>query len=910
MTLQTWLATGIILMPVLSAALLFARRESNAYAGLVGATGSGLSLALIVWLLLERAQGVRVVWEWVPELQVVLSWRLNTGTLAIAALVAFVGVLVMQFAGAYFGPSAKGRRAIATLSLFEASMLGLILADNLFVLFTFWELTGLCSFFLINTDADKRDDTFAAAQQALVVTVGGALPMLLGFIYLASVGSASLTELYALDLPIRAQTIAFLLILPAVLTKSAQVPFHFWLPGAMAAPTPISAYLHSATMVKAGLILLIYLFPVCGGTPLWTLLLVPIGGVTCIWGSYRALGQDDIKLLMAWSTVSQLGLMTLTLGLGTDLAIRAGILYLFAHALFKAGLFISVGGIDHAAHTRLLSKLGGLRKNTPALFWFALILSGSMAGLPPFAGFLSKELVLEKLMLAAPLVHDIAVIAIVLGSIGTVAYTSRFFFGSFTGSPRSEGASKAHAPGLGFLLAPAVLATLSLVFGIGAQWIDRWFLEPVSWSLVGRPIEAPRLALWHGITVPLVLSAGIVTFGWFLYRRLAGRGLPPGPEALSGPTLFENFLSLSRALGDRVSRALAGASPSVYFGLVLVFGLMWSVPLYGKLGDFFVHQWSFGGSLVLLVQLLAIAGLILLPGRLTRVLLLSVVGFTVALLYRLLNAPDLVLTQLLVEVLTAVFFALAVRFIVTQESPSPIGLNSARLAVAVPLGLAGAALVFALDAEPPDPRLPDFFLEAAPTIAKGLNVVNVILGDFRALDTLVETVVVILAALGVGGLLRSARSGRETEPKGSFVVRQLTRLILPLAIMLALALLLKGHDAPGGGFVSGLSFAVAAILGFAAYGTRSFRARIPVEPERIAIFGALILVAASVIPMVMGEPMLTHRHGTLSPLGAFSIKWSTTLFFEIGVVMAIAGGLTAAAMRLWEMTNSRRDGGI
>jgi multicomponent K+:H+ antiporter subunit A len=292
------------------------------------------------------------------------------------------------------------------------------------------------------------------------------------------------------------------------------------------------------------------------------------------------------------------------------------------------------------------------------------------------------------------------------------------------------------------------------------------------------------------------------------------------------------------------------------------------------------------------------------------VLLLSVVGFTVALLYRLLHAPDIVLTQLLVEVLTAVFFALAVRFIVTQESPSPIGLSSARLAVAVPLGLAGAALVFALDAEPPDPRLPDFFLEAAPTIAKGLNVVNVILGDFRGLDTLVETVVVILAALGVGGLLLRERSGRETEPEGSFVVRQLTRLILPLAIMLALALLLKGHDAPGGGFVSGLSFAVAAILGFAAYGTRSFRARIQVEPDRIAIFGALILIAAAVIPMVMGEPMLTHRHGTLSPLGAFAIKWSTTLFFEIGVVMAIAGGLTAAAMRLWEMTNARRDGGI
>ena len=225
-----------------------------------------------------------------------------------------------------------------------------------------------------------------------------------------------------------------------------------------------------------------------------------------------------------------LDLITLTLGLGTDLAIRAGILYLFAHALFKAGLFITVGGIDHAAHTRLLSNLGGLHKKAPALFWFALILCGSMAGLPPFAGFLSKELVLEKLMLAAPLVHDVAVVAIVLGSIGTVAYTARFFFGTFGGAPRSEGASSAHSPGFGFLLAPAVLAVLSLLAGVGAQWVDIWFLEPVSWTLVGAPIDAPQLALWHGITVPLLLTAVILTAGWFLFRTLDGRRLPSGPQ--------------------------------------------------------------------------------------------------------------------------------------------------------------------------------------------------------------------------------------------------------------------------------------------------------------------------------------------------------------------------------------------
>jgi multisubunit Na+/H+ antiporter MnhB subunit len=526
-----------------------------------------------------------------------------------------------------------------------------------------------------------------------------------------------------------------------------------------------------------------------------------------------------------------------------------------------------------------------------------------MAGLPPFAGFLSKELVLEKLMMMDPLIHDFAVTAIVLGSIGTVAYTARFFLGTFTGSPRSDKVTKAHEPEFGFLIAPAILAALSLAAGVGAKWVDVWFLEPVSWALVGWPIEAPKLALWHGITTPLVLTAGILTVGWFLFRRLAGRGLPAGPETLSGPHLFKQFLASSQAFGGRVSHVLAGLSPSVYFGLLLVFGLIWSVPLLGNLSGFFNHSWSFGGILVLIIQFLAIAGLILLPGRLARVFLLSVAGFTVALLYRLLHAPDIVLTQLLVEVLTAVFFALAIRFIASQESPSPIGLNWARLAIALPIGLVGAALVFALSAQPPDPRLPDYYLEAAPTIAKGLNVVNVILGDFRGLDTLVETVVVILAALGVGGLLLGERSGRGSEAKASFMVQQLTRLILPLSFLLALALLLKGHNAPGGGFVSGLSFAIAAILGFAAYGTQAFRTRVPVEPERLAIFGAVVLIISALIPLTLGEPMLTHWHGAFSPMDLFTIKWSTTLFFEIGVVLAIAGGLTAAAIRLWEIPN-------
>ncbi|MBW2271895.1 MAG: DUF4040 domain-containing protein [Deltaproteobacteria bacterium] len=771
--IQTAAASVIVLLPAAAGALIFAVPALRGRAAWIGALGSAGAVACVAGLALTGAGGVYVAWEWVPALQVEIAWRIDAATLALAGLVSFVGTGVIQFAGAYFGSSAKpsasssakpsakssakGARAIATLCVFEASMLGLVLSDNLFALFTFWELTGLCSFFLINTDADKRDDTFEAARQALLVTVGGGLPMLLGFIVLASqAGSASLSVLVETELSPGLQTLVFALVLPGVLTKSAQVPLHFWLPGAMAAPTPISAYLHSATMVKAGLILLLFLFPVCGESGLWTAALVPLGALTCVWGSWRALGQDDIKLLMAWSTVSQLGLMTITLGLGTDLAVRAAALYLFAHALFKAGLFLSIGAIDHVAHTRMLPELGGLRRRAPALFWVVAVLCGSMAGLPPFAGFLSKELVLKKLTLADAWVHDIAVLGIVLGSIGTVAYTVRFFSGVFMDEARSEGAAKAHSPGAGFLVGPALLAALSLAGGLGARYVDRWLLEPVSAALLGYRLDAPELALWHGINVPLILSAVIIAGGILLHRVLEHRHLPSGPPGLSGPRLFEASLAGAQALGSRLDRGLAGASPSLYFALALLFAFAWALPMAGGLAELGGLVWKPAGVMILLIQLLALAGLVLLRGRVSRILLLSAVGFTVAIFYRLLHAPDLALTQLLVEVLITVFFVLALRFVGARrrgDARRPVLLRGVQIVFSLVIGLAGAALVLALSRVEPDPRLLDYYAQAGPGIAQGLNLVNLILVDFRGIDTLIETFVVLVAVAGVAGWL-------------------------------------------------------------------------------------------------------------------------------------------------------------
>ncbi|MBW2527170.1 MAG: DUF4040 domain-containing protein, partial [Deltaproteobacteria bacterium] len=707
---------------------------------------------------------------WAPAIQLSLSLRLDAATLALAALVSLIGSLVVGYAAAYFPAGAKARRAIGTLAIFEATMLGLVLADDLLLLFVFWELTGICSFFLIKTDADKRADAFAASRMALIVTGAGALPMLVGFIYLIAVtGTSRLSEIVLLELSPADQAVVLVLVLFGVVTKSAQVPFHFWLPGAMAAPSPISAYLHSATMVKAGVILLLYLYPVVSGTPLWTSILVPLGAATCLFGAYRALAQEDIKLLMAWSTVSQLGLLCLTAGLGTDLAARAVVLHLFAHAVFKAGLFLSVGAIDHAAHTRQLAELGGLGRRAPLLLAACAILAGSMMGLPPFAGFLSKELILEKAMLAHPVIHGLAISAIAVGSVGTVAYTLRFLLGTFAGEPRSEGARAAHAPGFGLMLGPAVLAALTLIGGLAAPITDRVFLEPASEALLRTVLEAPDLALWHGITPVLIWSIAIVSAGVVLYRRLRVHPLrkPPRDE---GERAFDRFLDAAQRIGGAVAAGLSGLNPNAYFAAAVLLGYgaaALTLPAMGRLD----LSLPLGGGIVLGLLVVLIVALLRLEGRLTRVLLLGLVGAVIALLFRLLHAPDLMLTQLLVEALLTVFLALSLRMLERCPGRAPMRGTATlgRVAIAAVAGLGAAALVAGLLTTPADSRLLDFYLRAGPEIAKGRNLVNVILVDFRGLDTLVETIVVVLAAFGVGGLLHRrempsrAGSGRARE---------------------------------------------------------------------------------------------------------------------------------------------------
>jgi NADH:ubiquinone oxidoreductase subunit 5 (subunit L)/multisubunit Na+/H+ antiporter MnhA subunit/multisubunit Na+/H+ antiporter MnhB subunit len=897
-----WISLAIVAPALLAALALAFARDGRAVAW--SATAGSLFGAVVgLWAAAGEVRGVAELFAWAPELGVSLAWRVEAFPLALLVLIAGIGALVLHYAGIYFGAGERAGRVLAMLALFESAMLGLVMADNLYVLFVFWELTGIASFFLISLDK-KKPGAFAAAQRALVITAGGALPMLVGFVLLhATAGTASLTGLAQAALSPGVRTLALALILPGVLTKSAQAPLHVWLPGAMAAPTPISAYLHSATMVKAGIILLLFLYPILGASPLWTVL-VPFGAVTCLWGSYRALGEDDVKLLMAWSTVSQLGLIVLTIGLGTDVAMRAAVMHLFAHAVFKAGLFLTIGGIDKAAGTRSLAALGGLRRANPLLFLATAILAGSMAGIPPLAGFLSKELILKKAMLLEWWVHGAAVVAIVLGSIGTVAYSSRFVFEVFTGEPRSDAAASAKRLGMAWLAAPLLLAAVTVLAGPGAGWVDRWFLEPVTASVVGHGLtDVKPLSLWYGINAALGLSLLIVGVG-YLSDRLTGLRMLPVPAWIpSGARGFDAFLAGSQATGKRLSTWLAGGSPRLYYATALILGLAAALPLLAAVRPADLAGMPPAGLAVLLVLAATLAALVRARSRLAGVLLVSAAGFAVAVLYRFMNAPDLMLTQLLVEVLLTIFFALALRRLApaTPWSPEGRAWRWARPVLAGTVGLLAGALVLAGARATPPAHVRTFYLEAAPSLAKGLNAVNVILTDFRALDTLMETLVVALAALGVAGLVRGwERNGVAQEPAQAEAPSRdgllpgMARVILPVAALLALVLLIKGHDEPGGGFVAGLALGVAAVLSRAAFGEgRTHRAG-----QTVALLGGLLMIGAGLGSLAFGRPMLTHAFGELV-LGAGKMKWHTALIFDVGVVMVVAGGVASAAAQLW-----------
>ncbi|MBZ4420007.1 putative monovalent cation/H+ antiporter subunit A [Myxococcus sp. RHSTA-1-4] len=701
-------------------------------------------------------------YAWAPRLMLHLSLRADGLALLMALLITGIGALVALYANRYLEGHPHLGRFYLFFFGFMSSMLGLVLSDNLLALFIFWELTSLTSYLLIGFD-HTRDTSRAAALQGLLVTVGGGQALLVGVVMMGSaVGTLELSQLpgHALQThPLYPWML--LLVLVGAFTKSAQFPFHFWLPGAMAAPTPVSAYLHSATMVKAGVFLLARLTPALGATPLWESAVTWVGGATMVVGAFLALGQRDLKLILAHATVCVLGTLTFLIGLGTALALHAMVVFLLAHALYKGALFLAAGAIDHATGTRDLVLLGGLRRAMPLTTAAVLLAAASMAGLVPALGFIGKELVYEG-ALAAPRAPGLATGATLLAFIPLVAVAAMLAVRPFFGATR-ELPHAPHEGPPGMWLGPLVLSVLGLVLGLFPSAVDG-LLARASAVMAPAAPPPPPLKPWHGLNAALGLSVASLAGGaavYFARDGLRGRisrlrlerwGPGRGYElALAGMLRFARFQT--RLLQSGYLRRYLRMSVVAVGGLT-AYALLTRARVWPELrgGDLEPYEAAVGVLMVLAAVTAART-----RSRLASVSAMGVVGFGVALVFLFFGAPDLALTQSIVEALTVVVFLLALFHLPAYEELSSRPARLRDVGVSLAFGAVMATLLLVTVQNPEFPPISGYFLQNSVPGGHGRNVVNVILVDFRALDTLGEITVLAIAALGVSALLKAGR---------------------------------------------------------------------------------------------------------------------------------------------------------
>ena len=739
-------------------------RHQSARAGAALAAVLGAGYATLAWNRLEPAV-VTPFWQ-VPTLDVHGGLRLDGLSVLFALLITGIGCLILLYAGQYLKGDARLRRLVVMLLLFMASMLGAVTADDVVLLFVFWELTSLTSFFLVGYDHEQASAR-KAALQALLVTAGGGLALLAGLILLAvAAGTSSLSGILAARQAVLAHPAAvpaMLLIILGCFTKSAQVPFHFWLPNAMAAPTPVSAYLHSATMVKLGIYLLARFSPLYGGVALWHDLLTLFGIATALTATVLSLRVTDLKQILAYTTVAALGVLTMLLGIGTDEAIVAAIAFLIVHAFYKAGLFLVAGIVDHGTGVRDASRLRGLGGAMPLTAIAACMAALSMSGLPPFLGFVAKELVYESVLADGPFVTVVAA-GTFLVNVGTVAIAAllaiRLFFGARLPTPQPP-----HDPGPAMLAGPLLLAVLGVASSLLLAWTGERWIEPAAAAVIGAP-SGLELSLWHGLTPVLALSAVTIACGfgvylawprvrpWLQSRRAIDRAGPSrGYEAaLAGLTLGAQHttrLVQHGSLRGYLRMLFLAAAASLLVTLVMRGGL--AAP------DF--------GLNVLDIRYLAFVGVIagalaaaLAPTAFGAVIAAGLLGFSAAVIFLLFGAPDVSFTQFSVETLMVVILATTLtRLPLPQRDTRTRRQKSVDVGIALASGVAVTATLLAILAAPLDTRLSRWFGEQSLLAAHGHNVVNVILVDFRALDTLGEITVLAIAAFAVHALLRAGR---------------------------------------------------------------------------------------------------------------------------------------------------------
>jgi multicomponent Na+:H+ antiporter subunit A len=956
----------------LVAPALVGRLGRRAFWVLALAPASAAAWALAWTGRVRDGQGPTQHLTWIPGLGLDLEFRLDTLSWLMTLIVGAVGALVLVYCSAYFKENAAGLgRFAATFVAFAGSMLGLVTADNLLLMFVFWELTTVMSYLLIGHYAERKPSR-RAAMQAIVVTTAGGLAMLVGIVVLGNAaGTYTISRVLANPPHGTAVTAAVVCLLVGAATKSALIPFHFWLPAAMAAPTPVSAYLHAAAMVKAGVYLVARFAPAYADLPVWRWFVVLVGGGTLLLGGYRALRQHDLKLILAFGTVSQLGLIVLLVGLGTRAAALAGLAMLGAHAMFKAALFLIVGVVDAATGTRDLRRLSGVGRKLPGAATAGALATASMIGLPPFAGYVAKESGLEAAAHLGDPWGAAVLVLVAAGSVLTVGYGLRLWWGAFatkravlpaaavagpdgraTTTPLAVGAVAAAAPApvshpARLLVAPpAALALLGLAAALLPRFGETLLAPHANAYPAG---EAGHLALWSGWTPTFWLTLGVLAAGVSLFalRDLVERA----QGALRLPAWFDadhvyrrSMRKLDDLAADVTARTQRGSLPT-YLGLILaVWAVVVGTALLSAPPPERVRVFDTATQIPFVVAACAAAILAARARRrLKAVILTGVSGYAVAGLFLLQGAPDLALTQVLVETVTLVVFVLVLRRLPPYFSDRPLARSRwVRLGIGVAAGLvvAGVGLVTA-GARIHAPVSEAFAVEG-PAYGGGRNVVNVTLVDIRAWDTMGEISVLLVAATGIASLVfvsrrtgqifrtreappdRSVWSGGNSPPvRGgegdpaltpaapapagtrrrewlaagrtlaprhrSVIFEVVARLAFHTMILYSVYLLFSGHNAPGGGFAAGLVVGLALAVRYLAGGRYELGDALPVQPGVLLGLGLFLSAGVGLVALAAGGSVLQSwvLEVHLPVLG--DVHLVTSLAFDLGVYLVVIG---------------------
>jgi len=931
----------IVLLPFIGSlcAAFLPSNARNAEAWLAGAVAlacTGLTLNLYP----EIAAGgvVRLQLPWLAQAGLEFYLRMDGFAWMFTLLVSFMGALVVLYARYYMSPEDPVPRFFSFLLAFMGSMLGIVLSGNLIQLVVFWELTSFSSFMLI-AYWYHRVDARQGARMALTVTATGGFCLLAGVIMLGEIaGGYDLEQVLAAGSRVTAHPwypAMLALVLLGALTKSAQFPFHFWLPHAMAAPTPVSAYLHSATMVKAGVFLLARLWPVLAGTDLWFALVCGAGLASLLLGAAAALFQRDMKGVLAYSTVSHLGLVTLLLGMNSRLALVAAVFHMMNHATFKASLFMAAGIVDHETGTRDLKRLGGLALAMPITATVATVAAAAMAGVPLLNGFLSKEMFFAETIFAGGgpvLRYGLPAIATV-ASMFSVAYSLRLIHQVFFGPPAQDLPRTPHEPTRGMLLPSLLLVIACLLVGMFPNRTIGPLLAIAVTSILGADTPEYSLAVWHGLTLPLLMSViamlggiGFYLVRWFYGDRATGQA--PVRAPLDGRRAFDILIIIVHRSAERMVRFASSRrlQPQLLLIICVALAVGW-IPIAAvgwsrgqesltPIDPVYAFLWAVGCSCAIGAAVQAKFH------RLAALIMMGGAGLVTCLTFAWFSAPDLALTQIGVEVVTLVLLLLGLRWLPRRLVFDDASRQTVRarvrrgrdLLVAIVVGAGLAAISFAVLTRPRVDGLARFFVERALGEGGGHNIVNVILVDFRGFDTFGEITVVSIVALTVYALLRRFRPAPESLhvpraqreeiehsgyrsfdplaplPAGDMrIPAVLVRLLLPMAGLVAIFLLLRGHDAPGGGFVGGLVMATAFITQYMVGGAMWVEWRMRVHPQYWVALGLVSAGGAGLLAWAFGRPFLKSLAFDLHLPLVGEVHLASVLLFDLGVYLVVVG---------------------